>query len=153
MFFKKKPVYLKTPKVTSTSVTPTVNASFLRCLLFEEAMIFAAAKIIASSKSKQRKKLALTVGVTLVLVTLGVFKYTGFFLKNIQLLTGVPKVIPEIALPIGISFYSFQLISYVVDVYRGDAQAQEKYWLLLLYAGLFHQCIAGPIVRYRKLCG
>lgn len=112
---------------------------------------WAAARIIAASESKQRKKLAMVVGVALVLVILGVFKYTGFFMKNIQLLTGFPKVIPEIALPIGISFYSFQLLSYVVDVYRGDAKAQERYWLLLLYAGLFHQCIAGPIVRYRDV--
>ena len=124
---------------------------YIVLLLGMTFICWAAAKIIASSKSKQRKKLAMIVGVTLVLVTLGVFKYTGFFLKNIQLLTGFPKVVPEIALPIGISFYSFQLISYVVDVYRGDAQAQEKYWLLLLYAGLFHQCIAGPIVRYRDV--
>jgi alginate O-acetyltransferase complex protein AlgI len=54
-------------------------------------------------------------------------------------------------LPIGISFYTFQLISYVADVYRGDTEAQQKYWLLLLYASLFHQCIAGPIVRYKDI--
>lgn len=109
------------------------------------------ARIIAYTDDPKRRKLAMIVGVTLVLVILGIFKYTGFFMKNLQILTGFPKVIPEIALPIGISFYSFQLLSYVVDVYRGDAQVQEKYWLLLLYASLFHQCIAGPIVRYRDV--
>ncbi len=57
----------------------------------------------------------------------------------------------RIALPLGISFYTFQLLSYVVDVYRGDADAQEKYWHVLLYAALFHQCIAGPIVRYKTI--
>ncbi len=61
---------------------------------------------------------------------------------------GWPANIPAITLPIGISFYTFQLLSYVIDVYRGDVAAQKKYWLLLLYAALFHQCIAGPIVRY-----
>ena len=97
------------------------------------------------------KKLVLTVCIVLVLLILGIFKYTGFFLRNVQLLLGFPKVIPEIALPIGISFYTFQLLSYVIDVYRGDTEVQEKYWLLLLYASLFHQCIAGPIVRYRDV--
>ena len=87
----------------------------------------------------------------LVLLILGIFKYTGFFLRNFKAITGVPKVIPNIVLPIGISFYTFQLLSYVVDVYRGDAEVQRKYWLLLLYASLFHQCIAGPIVRYRDV--
>jgi len=57
-------------------------------------------------------------------------------------------VVPQIVLPIGISFYTFQLISYVADVYKGDTEAQQSYWTLLLYAALFHQCVAGPIVRY-----
>lgn len=109
------------------------------------------ALVISNSRSKAKRKTAMVTGVALVLVVLGIFKYTGFFLTNLQILTGFPKVVPQIALPIGISFYSFQLLSYVVDVYRGDAEAQEKYWLLLLYAGLFHQCIAGPIVRYRDV--
>ena len=87
----------------------------------------------------------------LMLGVLGIFKYTGFFLQNLQWITGFPKEIPEIILPLGISFYTFQLISYVVDVYRGDAEVQKSYWKLLLYAGLFHQCVAGPIIRYQTV--
>ena len=102
-------------------------------------------------REPKRKRLYLTLCVALVLLVLGIFKYTGFLLENLQSLFGVPELIPEIVLPIGISFYTFQLISYVVDVYRGEVQAQKKYWLLLLYASLFHQCIAGPIVRYRDV--
>ncbi len=102
-------------------------------------------------ESTGRPKLWLGVTVGLCLGILGVFKYTGFFLQNLQNVFGVPEVIPAIALPIGISFYTFQLISYVVDVYRGEVQAQQKYWVLLLYASLFHQCIAGPIVRYQDI--
>lgn len=83
---------------------------------------------------------------------LGIFKYGSFILSNIQFFTGKPSVIPEIVLPIGISFYTFQLISYVVDVYRGDVPAQKKFTTLLLYVSLFHQCIAGPIVRYKDIC-
>ncbi len=84
---------------------------------------------------------------------LAVFKYTGFFMENLRLLFGVPKWIPQIVLPIGISFYTFQLLSYCIDVYRGEAEAQRKYWKLLLYASLFHQCVAGPIVRYQTVAG
>lgn len=79
---------------------------------------------------------------------LGIFKYGTFILSNIKYFTGFPSTIPNIVLPIGISFYTFQLISYVVDVYRGEVKAQRNYAKLLLYVSLFHQCIAGPIVRY-----
>ena len=79
---------------------------------------------------------------------LGVFKYGTFFISNINALTGFPEKVPQILLPIGISYYTFQLISYVVDVYRGEVPAQKKFSTLLLYISLFHQCIAGPIVRY-----
>ncbi len=95
-----------------------------------------------------RKKLWLVSTLVVCLGLLAVFKYTGFFLSNVQAILGFPEVIPSITLPIGISFYTFQLISYVVDVYRGQVAAQKNYWLLLLYAALFHQCVAGPIVRY-----
>jgi alginate O-acetyltransferase complex protein AlgI len=109
------------------------------------------ALLIARRRRQEEKKPILVICVILVLLILGIFKYTGFFLRNVQILFGFPEVIPEIVLPIGISFYTFQLLSYVIDVYRGDAEVQEKYWLLLLYASLFHQCIAGPIVRYRDV--
>lgn len=102
-------------------------------------------------ETSAKKKLHLWITVALCLLILGIFKYTGFFLTNVQSLFGVPEVIPRIVLPIGISFYTFQLISYVVDVYRGEVEAQKEYWMLLLYASLFHQCIAGPIVRYQDI--
>lgn len=97
------------------------------------------------------KRLCLFVGIFLQLALLGYFKYAGFILGNIQKITGFPEVIPEIVLPIGISFYTFQLISYVVDVYWEDVKPQKHYWLILLYCSLFHQCIAGPIVRYKDV--
>ena len=99
-------------------------------------------------KKPTQKKLTLTITLVISIGLLAVYKYTGFLLSNFKLIFGVPKVIPNIALPIGISFYTFQLISYVIDVYRGEVAAQKKYHLLLLYASLFHQCIAGPIIRY-----
>ncbi len=85
------------------------------------------------------------------LVSLGIlaiFKYGMFLLQNVQALTGLSFSIPEIPLPIGISFYTFQTLTYTVDVYRGEARAQKQFPMLLMYVSLFHQCIAGPIVRY-----
>ncbi len=106
---------------------------------------------LAFSRFKERKKIVLAITVGLMLFLIGYFKYAGFILTGFNALTGLPKVVPEIVLPIGISFYTFQLISYVVDVFRGEVNAQRKYWLLLLYAAMFFQCIAGPIVRYRDV--
>ena len=79
---------------------------------------------------------------------LGLFKYATFFLGQFKNLFGFPENIANIVLPIGISFYTFQLLSYVVDVYRGEVEAQKSFPTLLTYVSLFHQCIAGPIVRY-----
>ena len=79
---------------------------------------------------------------------IGFFKYSGMVAS---LFGPLPPFIENLALPIGISFYTFQLLTYVVDVYRGQAEAREKYWHVLLYAALFHQCIAGPIVRYGSI--
>ncbi len=79
---------------------------------------------------------------------IGFFKYSALVCS---LFGPVPEFVSRIALPIGISFYTFQLLTYVVDVYRREAPAQRSYWNVLLYAALFHQCIAGPIVRYRTI--
>lgn len=100
---------------------------------------------------KSKKKLFLIITCIVNLGIIGIFKYGKFTLLNFQGLFGVPEKIPNIILPIGISFYTFQLLSYVIDVYRGDVKAQKKYSIVLLYASLFHQCIAGPIVRYKDV--
>lgn len=100
------------------------------------------------SNGAVQKKILCWITVLICLSILFIFKYIGFAAAQIFALFKIDSVIPSIALPIGISFYTFQLISYVIDVYRGEVEAQKKYWILLLYASLFHQCIAGPIVRY-----
>ena len=79
---------------------------------------------------------------------LGFFKYSDFFLENLNALTGLEFRLLGLALPIGISFYTFQTLSYTVDVYRGDAQVQRNFISLATYVALFPQLIAGPIVRY-----
>ena len=94
----------------------------------------------------KRTFMVLTVGMCLSL--LFIYKYTGFFADSLAGILRVHNLVPKVALPIGISFYTFQLLSYVVDVYRDETPPQRNYGKLLLYAALFHQCIAGPIVRY-----
>lgn len=93
------------------------------------------------------RRLALTVGLMSNIAVIGVFKYAGFIATVMNDL-GFDIHVPSIALPIGISFYTFQSISYLVDVYRGTSQAQRRYVDLLLYISMFPQLIAGPIVRY-----
>ncbi len=107
--------------------------------------------MIQGSRRQKDRKMWLIIECAVLLGLLGIFKYTGFLLGNLQSLTGFPKTVPEIILPIGISFYTFQLLSYVVDVYRKEVKAQPAYWKVLLYCCLFHQCIAGPIVRYQTV--
>lgn len=97
-------------------------------------------------------KLLLGISVFLNLAMLGVFKYTGFVVEIINnILPDLGLQDPEIRLPIGISFYTFQAMSYVIDVYRGDADRQKNPFDLALYISFFPQLVAGPIVRYTTI--
>ena len=82
------------------------------------------------------------------LLLLGVFKYAGMAAETVNQLTGAGIPVPQIVLPVGISFFTFQAMSYVIDVYRGQVDAQRSYWKVLLYISFFPQLIAGPIVKY-----
>ncbi len=106
------------------------------------------ALLIQNNKNKQTKKLFLIITCVINLGLIGIFKYANFAVLNFTNLFNLEPSSLNIVLPIGISFYTFQLLSYVIDVYRGDVKAQPKFHIVLLYASLFHQCIAGPIVRY-----
>lgn len=127
----------------------------VRCLVLMLLMVFickvGAIAIENAGVKGTSKKRPLFFTVAACLTILGIFKYTGFTISTIDYVAGLDLPIPEIVLPIGISFYTFQLISYVVDVYREEIPAQKEYWRLLLYACLFHQCIAGPIIRYQDV--
>ena len=93
------------------------------------------------------RRWALIAGLTGNLLILGTFKYMGFLVATLGDI-GITVSAPTIALPIGISFYTFQSISYLVDVYRGESPMQRRFLNLLLYISMFPQLIAGPIVRY-----
>ena len=78
-------------------------------------------------------------------------KYADFFIENFNALTGLSVPLLRVVLPVGISFYTFQILSYVIDVYRGDVPAQRNFIDLAMYVAMFPQLIAGPIVRYSDI--
>jgi alginate O-acetyltransferase complex protein AlgI len=121
-------------------------------LLFEASAINYLIGLWLQSAPEHRRKLILYLGVAFNLSVLGFFKYFGFFLESMNGLLGNlgfsrDMPIMEILLPVGISFFTFQGISYVVDVYRREIKASKSFIDLLLYISFFPQLVAGPIVR------
>ena len=105
--------------------------------------------IDAAGENKEKRKRALILGVVLNLVVLGFFKYADFLLENLSRISFLNFITPiGISLPIGISFYTFQSMSYIIDVYRGTSLVQKKFSNFGAYVSMFPQLIAGPIVRY-----
>lgn len=102
-------------------------------------------------KKKKAKKITFILSVVVILSSLIFFKYTNFIFDNINSLFGSNIVIDKIILPIGISFYTFQILSYVIDLYRNKIKVQKNICNLALYVTLFPQLIAGPIVRYETV--
>ena len=103
---------------------------------------------IGRAEKKTAKKAWLAGSVVIGVVLLTVFKYADFFIQSFAAVTGLSLPLLKLALPIGISFYTFQCMSYAVDVYRGTAKAQKNMITFGAYVALFPQLIAGPIVRY-----
>ena len=103
------------------------------------------------AQNKKRSKLFLTASVALSLALLAYCKYADFFLSSVNAVTGLSFKLLHVTLPIGISFYTFQILSYVVDVYRGEVPAQKSFLKLGTYIAMFPQLIAGPIVRYSEI--
>ena len=127
--------------------------SFAILMLATICIGFASGIII--EKLKQEKyigkpwaKIALIVSLGICLGFLAYFKYANFFITNISAATGISLPLLKVALPIGISFYTFQLVSYIIDVYWGKVAAQRNFIILATYITMFPQLIAGPIVRY-----
>ena len=104
--------------------------------------------LIEKHRGQKASKVFLTLSILVSLGLLGYFKYADFFLSSVNAVTGLSLPLLKLSLPIGISFYTFQVLSYVIDVYRGDTAAQRNFIDLAAYVSLFPQLIAGPIVRY-----
>ncbi len=107
--------------------------------------------LIDRSFTAGSKKIWLILAIIFNLGILGTYKYLGFFTETVNTIFNVTIPVVSLTMPIGISFFTFQTMSYVIDVYRDDAQVQKSFFKLLLYVSFFPQLIAGPIVRYKDI--
>ena len=126
---------------------------YVLLMLFSIAQGYVFGLLIEKRRSQRAARYFLLASVLISLALLGCFKYADFFLESVNAVTGLSLPLPRLSLPIGISFYTFQVLSYVIDVYRGDTPAQRSFIDLAAYVSLFPQLIAGPIVRYSDVAG
>jgi alginate O-acetyltransferase complex protein AlgI len=124
---------------------------YVLLMIFSILLNFRIGLLIDNSKDKETKKGILIIGIISNLIFLFMFKYEGFFVKNINDIfnTGIESL--NLGLPIGISFFTFQALSYLVDVYRETVPVQTNLIHLGLYISFFPQLVAGPIVRYNTI--
>ena len=132
------------------------NPGYLLLMIMSVVVNFVAGKLIAAQKTKRARKAWLVVGIVYDLGWLILFKYLGFLIENLNAIFGAMHVKVQLEtwnliLPIGISFYTFQIISYLVDVYRRETKAEKSLISLGTYLCMFPQLIAGPIVNYHLI--
>ena len=152
-------LYFAVPKRLKNTVLMLVSLFFYawgepKYVLLMAATIlvnYGAGLLIEKFRGKMLSKVFVVLSVVLCLASLGYLKYADFFIENFNAVTGLSLPLLRIALPIGISFYTFQILSYTVDVYRGDVPAQKNLINLAAYVTMFPQLIAGPIVRYSDI--
>ncbi|MEG0805306.1 MAG: MBOAT family O-acyltransferase, partial [Lachnospiraceae bacterium] len=123
-------------------------------MLFSTVFDYVNGLLIGKFRENENEKAAKAVLIASVVINLGIlcfFKYTDFFITNVNTLTGSGLNLLGIALPIGISFYTFQTLSYTIDVYRGNVEVQHNIINFGTYVTLFPQLIAGPIVQYKTV--
>ena len=153
-------VYFLTPRAGKNAVLFLSSLLFYACgeprfcifMLLSIAQGYVFGRLIEKhAQNKKRSKLFLTASVALSLALLAYCKYADFFLSSVNAVTGLSFKLLHVTLPIGISFYTFQILSYVVDVYRGEVPAQKSFLKLGTYIAMFPQLIAGPIVRYADI--
>lgn len=152
-------LYFLTPRVLKNSVLLLASLVFyawgepryIILMLATVGLGYIFGILIEKFRGKPLSKLFLLLSVAFDLGALGYFKYADFFIDNFNRATGLSIPFLHIALPIGISFYTFQILSYTIDVYRGTVKAQKNPINLATYVALFPQLIAGPIVRYSDI--
>lgn len=123
-------------------------------MLFSTVVDYILGRLVYSSKEKGeigKAKGFVACSMCINLLLLGFFKYSDFLIENLNLIPGVKIPLLNLALPIGISFYTFQTMSYTIDIYRGDALPQKNIIAFGAYVALFPQLIAGPIVQYNTI--
>ena len=128
---------------------------FVVLLIASIIMNYIVARVVQAYREKASyAKVAVTVGIVANLILLGIFKYTNFIVDNINFLLSVVGMSipqPHVHYPAGVSFFTFQCISYIVDVYRGQAEGQRNFTQVAVYVAMFPKLIAGPIVRYKDI--
>lgn len=120
-------------------------------LLFSASIDYLHGRFIEKHRGTSLAKLGVASSLILNLSILFLFKYSGFAVESINTILHTAFPVPAFRLPVGISFYTFQTISYVVDVYRGDVKAEKSFAGYLMYLSLYFQLVAGPIVRYKTV--
>ena len=149
-------VYILVPRVLKNTVLLVFSLVFygwgepkyLFLMMGSILLFYLCGLAIGRSKTRPWQKFWLIVSVVVSLTLLGIFKYADFFVESFNAATGLSIPLLRLALPVGISFYTFQCLSYTIDVYRGNAQVQKNPISFGAYVSLFPQLIAGPIVRY-----
>ncbi len=149
-------VYFLVPRVLKNTVLLVFSLVFygwgepkyLFLMMGSILLFYLCGLAIGQSKTRPWQKFWLIVSVVVSLTLLGIFKYADFFVESFNAVTGLSIPLLRLALPVGISFYTFQCLSYTIDVYRGNAQVQKNPISFGTYVSLFPQLIAGPIVRY-----
>lgn len=125
--------------------------SFILLLLAASFINYVLAIVMDRYYGLRRAKAILVFTVLLDIAMIGVFKYAAFLTESANAVFSAELPVPQIGLPLGISFYTFQILSYVVDVYRNETHVQKSYLKFLTYVSMFPQLIAGPIVRYSEV--
>ena len=120
-------------------------------MVFTIVLFYGCGLAIGKSESQKAKRFWLAVSVVISIGLLAVFKYADFFIDSFNAVTGQSLPLLKLALPVGISFYTFQCLSYTIDVYRGNVPSQKSIVSFGAYVALFPQLIAGPIVRYADI--
>jgi alginate O-acetyltransferase complex protein AlgI len=124
---------------------------YIYLMLFSSLVDYCAGILITKYRGTPKAKLVLIIAVLINLALLMFFKYADFLIANFNAVTGMTVPLLRIPLPLGISFYTFQTMSYSIDVYRGDATVQKNPLTFATYVTLFPQLVAGPIVRYQTV--
>ena len=149
-------VYFLVPRVLKNAVLLLSSLVFygwgepklLFLMIFTIVLFYGCGLAIGHCAQQKWKKFWLTVSVVISVALLGLFKYADFFIDSFNAVTGLSVPLLKLALPVGISFYTFQCLSYTIDVYRGNVPSQKNPISFGAYVALFPQLIAGPIVRY-----
>ena len=151
-FFAKKEIRNYILLIASILFYAFADLRYLAIMIATIAINYFGAILLSKYKNEGQRKLILGLSIIADLSFLFYFKYFNFFIKNISSLLAADFTLIDVIMPIGISFYTFQAMSYLIDVYRGEVYAQKDVYKLALYIVLFPQLVAGPIVKYHDVC-